>query len=383
MTDRLYEEDSFLREFEARVTDCVPDGQEFWVTLDRTAFFPEGGGQSGDRGSLGSAQVLDTQLKEDEVRHRTDIPLEPGSTVQGLLDWDFRFTNMQLHSGEHILSGVVHGLYGCNNVGFHMGRDGVTVDFDRNLTPEEVADAEDRANRVIWEDRPVTARYLKPGEQLDYRSKKELTGPIRIAIIQDCDCCACCAPHVKRTGQVGLIKILDSEKHRGGIRIHMLAGRAAIEDYGDRLNTTAGLSRLLSAKQQELIPAVQRVMNEKEDLDRAGRAAADRLIEVLVGSIEPTDRNLVFFQPDFTMDQLRRLSNAAAEKTTGVAATFSGGNDGGYIFAVAGEQTDLSVQAERIRDALEAKGGGSAHLFQGSCGASEEKIRQFFSEFPA
>ncbi len=380
MTERLYEQDGCLRSFDALVTGSGSDGQGFWVTLNRTAFFPEGGGQKGDRGVLGQAQVLDTQLVDGEILHRTDRPLTPGSALHGALDWGFRFFNMQNHSGEHILSGIVHRLYGCDNVGFHMGREGVTVDFNRYLTPQQLAQAEEQVNAVIWEDRPVTARYLQKGEQVDYRSKGGLDGPVRIVTIQDCDCCACCAPHVRRTGQVGLLKILESGRHRGGVRLRLLAGQAAMEDYRNRAAAEAALSRLLSAPQEELTGAAQRLLEENRRLEEGRNAAVAQLSALLVQTTPLTGDTLVLFQPGLSRPQLCHLADAGAERAP-LAAAFSGTDREGYAYAVAARQLDLKAQAPALRAALRGKGGGSSRLLQGFAAASREEILRVFQSF--
>lgn len=377
MTERLYEQDGCLRSFDALVTGSGSDNQGFWAILDRTAFFPEGGGQKGDRGVLGPAQVLDTQLVDGEILHRIDRPLTPGSSLHGELDWGFRFFNMQNHSGEHILSGIVHRLYGCDNVGFHMGRYGVTVDFNRYLTPQQLAQAEEQVNAVIWEDRPVTARYLQKGERMDYRCKGALDGPVRIVTIEGCDCCACCAPHVRRTGQVGLLKILESGRHRGGVRLRMLAGQAAMEDYRNRAAAETALSRLLSAPQEELIGAVQRLLEENRRLEEGRNAAVAQLSALLVQTAPLTGDALVLFQPGLSRPQLCRLADAGAERAS-LSAAFSGTDREGYAYAVVSRQLDLKAQAPALRAALRGKGGGSSQLLQGYSAASQEEILHFF-----
>ncbi len=380
MTQKLYEEDSLLREFDARVTDCIEDGGVYWAVLDRTAFFPEGGGQRGDRGLLNEIPVLDTQMTDGQIRHKLQQSIPVGQAVHGTLDWEFRFSNMQNHTGEHMLSGVVYHSCGCSNVGFHMGLDGVTVDFSEYLTPEQLARAEQQVNQIIWEDRPVTARYLQPGEEADYRSKKAIDGPIRIVTIQDCDCCACCAPHVRHTGQVGLIKILESTRHRGGTRLRMIAGRTAWQDYSGRISTEGQISRLLSAKQDRLPQAVQRLLEDRDQMRENWNQTVDLLITALVRPIPETEKNLIFFQSGFNMDQLRRLSTAAVEKTAGAAAAFSGDDQSGYTFAISGPNQTISGIMEQMRTRLQAKGGGSGQLLQGSCPASREDIRNLLGE---
>ena len=262
MTTKLYEEDSHLREFSARVLDCRKEGDGWAVILDRTAFFPEGGGQEGDRGELENVRVLDTRIRDGEILHLTDGPLEPGSTAVGRLDWDLRFRRMQDHSGEHIVSGLVYQKYGYNNVGFHLGDGEVTLDFSGELTGPQLEEIELLANRAVTANLPVQTWY--PDEEelaaTEYRSKLDLTENVRLVRIPGIDTCACCAPHVKRTGEIGLIKILDFMRHRGGVRVHILCGMDALADYGARYRVTREISALLSAKQLETPGAVRRTL---------------------------------------------------------------------------------------------------------------------------
>ena len=243
MTTRLFDADSHLRSFTACVLACTENDGKYEVELDATAFFPEGGGQCGDRGTLGGVNVLDTVERGGTILHICAGPLPAGSEVRGEVDAELRFSNMQTHSGEHIVSGIVHRLFGYDNVGFHL--DGAaTLDFSGELTAEDIARVELLANEAVWKNLPVTARYPSPDELagLEYRSKLDLTENVRIVTIEGVDVCACCAPHVSRTGEIGLIKITDFMRHRGGVRLTMLAGRRAFLDYRAKTGA-AGLER--------------------------------------------------------------------------------------------------------------------------------------------
>ena len=232
-TIALYDSDSHLRAFDAQVLRCEPADGGWAVVLDRTAFFPEGGGQGADHGTLGGVPVRDVQISGGEIVHFTAQPLPVGATVRGELDWARRFRHMQNHSGEHIVSGILHRLYGVDNVGFHLGAADVTIDLNGELTRAQLDDAEVRANAAVTANLPVIAEYPDPARLavMTYRSKLDLTENIRIVTVETCDVCACCAPHVSRTGEIGVIKLLDAMRHRGGIRIWMAAGSMALEDY--------------------------------------------------------------------------------------------------------------------------------------------------------
>ena len=382
MTSKLYEEDSHLREFSARVLVCRKEGDGWAVILDRTAFFPEGGGQEGDRGELENIRVLDTRILDGEILHLTDGPLPIGETVTGRLDWDLRFRRMQDHSGEHIVSGLVYQKYGYNNVGFHLGDGEVTLDFSGELTGPQLEEIELLANRAVTENIPVQTWY-PDGDELaatEYRSKLDLTENVRLVRIPGIDTCACCAPHVKRTGEIGLIKILDFMRHRGGVRIHILCGMDALADYGARYRVTREISALLSAKQLETPGAVRRTL---EELDAAKRQLGEeRLRSALekAAALEPTEGNLCLFFPELDLRALRELVNAGMEKCAGVCAAFTGG-DGDWKFIIGSRHVDLKQESKAILAGIRGRGGGSPEMIQGSAAGSREEIEAWFAVY--
>ena len=381
MTIKLYDQDSHCRAFSARVLTCQAAGEGRWqVTLDQTAFFPEGGGQPADQGTLGGAAVLDVQEAGDAIVHTTDAPLSPGDTVQGELDWALRFGRMQCHSGEHVISGLAHSLYGCTNVGFHMGEDAVILDFDKELSPAQLREIEDRANAIITENRPVTAVYPEPDTLagLDYRSKLDLTENVRIVTIEGCDVCACCAPHVKHTGEIGLVKLLDAMRHRGGIRIWMAAGKLALRDYQVKQENIAAISAALSVQQPQAAQGVQRILGEMEGLKEALKATRQALVLEKARSLPETEGNLCLFQEDLDAGSLRALANAGMEKCSGICAVFTGSDQAGYRYVMGSRTVDLRAQAKAINAALGGKGGGQPTMIQGSVTAGREAILAYF-----
>ena len=381
MTIKLYDQDSHCRAFSARVLTCQAAGEGRWqVTLDQTAFFPEGGGQPADQGTLGGAAVLDVQEAGDAIVHTTDAPLSPGDTVQGELDWALRFGRMQCHSGEHVISGLAHSLFGCTNVGFHMGEDAVILDFDKELSPAQLREIEDRANAIITENRPVTAVYPDPDTLagLDYRSKLDLTENVRIVTIEGCDVCACCAPHVKHTGEIGLVKLLDAMRHRGGIRIWMAAGKLALRDYQVKQENIAAISAALSVQQPQAAQGVQRILGEMEGLKEALKAARQALVLEKARSLPETEGNLCLFQEDLDAGSLRALANAGMEKCSGICAVFTGSDQAGYRYVMGSRTVDLRAQAKAINAALGGKGGGQPTMIQGSVTAGREAILAYF-----
>lgn len=381
ITEKLYDKDSHRRSFTAKVLDCRKKKNGYEVILDRTAFFPEGGGQPADTGTIGDTRVTDVQIINNEIVHYTDKPLNKSDDVSCEINWEQRFRRMQNHSGEHIVSGIVHTLYGYENVGFHMGDD-ITVDFSGELTREQLLEIERKANEAIYKNVKFTCEY--PDEEtlktLNYRSKLELTENIRIVTIEGYDVCACCAPHVYSAGEIGIIKILDFIRHRGGIRIHMLCGKDALEDYEIKYGNLRSVATALCAKQNETANAFEK-FNEEHGALKAELAALKReLAQIKASSIENTDECILLFESDADMNDLRKLVLNGAEKTTKLCAGFSGNDKTGYRFVIASKSIDLREKSKEITSALNGKGGGSSELLQGSAAASKAEIEKYFKE---
>ena len=270
---KIFYQNTHIIDFEAVVLDCVKESDgKYRITLDRTAFFPEEGGQGADCGTLNGQEVLDVQIKADVIYHYTKEPLEVGSTVTGHVDWAQRFDYMQQHSGEHIVSGLVHAQYGYDNVGFHLGKEEVTLDFNGFLSMEQMREIELSANNIIWQNLPVKVFFPDKEvlESLEYRSKLELTENVRIVEIPGVDVCACCAPHVETTGQIGLLKVVGVQSHRGGVRVNILCGERALREFTMHQNSVMAISNLLSAKQNGVADAVVRL--KEENLKQKERA---------------------------------------------------------------------------------------------------------------
>ena len=378
MTDRLYYQDSHLSRFQARVLSCVQDGGCWRVSLDRTAFFPEGGGQQADTGRIGEVRVLDVQEKDGEISHFCDAPLVPGEYVCEL-DWALRFVRMQNHSGEHIFSGKAHSLLGCTNVGFHVGESDITIDFDRELGAEEVLLLESEANAAVSANLPVKAWFPDADtlKDLDYRSKKELSGAIRIVEIPGVDSCACCAPHVSYTGEIGLIKVLNFEKHRGGTRLILACGSWALYDYRRKQQSAAEISALLSAKRDEVSPAVQRLLRERDALKEKNAALALELITLKAERQPETDGNLCLFEDIPDEIAMRELVNLLVLKCSGLAAVFFPGEGGSLRYIIGSRSIDLRKASREINAGIGGRGGGRPEMIQGSAAAAPEEIQRF------
>ena len=376
MTRKLFYEDAYLRKFDALVTTCTKVEDVFQVTLDATAFYPEGGGQPGDTGSLGGVRVLDTQEQNGEVVHLCDGKLTPGEMVTGEIDWDRRFDFMQQHSGEHILSGLVCCSLGLHNVGFHMGADVVTIDFSGEVTEQQLQDFERQANEIIWRDVPV--RELYPDEQalqtLDFRSKKELHGWVRLIEIPGADLCACCGVHVARTGAVGLIKVLSVQHFRQGVRVELLCGRRAYDYVNLNAAANRAVSQLLSAKLPDTPGAVQRLLEERDALSYR-LVGLERARFAGIAQAHAGQSPALVFEPDLSADGVRRLCTALQETAAGVCAVSSGTEEEGYHYAVA------RLAPETVREmnaALSGRGGGKPGFAQGSLRARRAEIEAWF-----
>ena len=379
MTQKLYDVDSHLYEFAAKVVSCEKTEKGYAVVLDRTAFFPEGGGQLADTGKIGDVNVTDVQIN-DEIYHYTDGPLEVGREYPCALDREKRFRRMQNHSGEHILSGIVYKLYGYANVGFHMGSEDITVDYSGPLTREQIAEIERLCNVAVSENLEITAVYPEPEElaKMTYRSKLELTENVRIVTVEGYDACACCAPHVSRTGEIGIIKLLDSEKSKCGTRIHLLCGFDALDDYNARYRMIADAAKSLSIKQNDLGNAVSRMEKEISDLKFKMYALRQELIAYKTAEIPETDGNICFFEEELNRNDMREIMNRGIEKCLGACAVFCGSDEAGYTFVAGSKSLNMTEIAADLRVKFGAKGGGSPEMIQGSVNATEAQIREYF-----
>ncbi len=389
-TEKLYYSDAYLREFDASVLECMPlsgSGQEtdpflYAVVLDRTAFFPEEGGQSPDRGCLTadvSAQVLDVQIRDGIITHVTDKPFCPGTQVHGILDFHHRFSNMQQHSAEHLFSGLVYSRLGLTNVGFHLSDSEVTMDYSGPITPEEISGLELEANRLIWSNIESRQEFPSPEElqTYAYRSKADIDGQVRLVIFPGCDVCACCAPHVSRTGEIGLFRVLSAQSHRGGVRVHMLAGERALQ-YLIRENTilTAAARSLSTSTDQ--VP--ERIAGLRAALSDARYALSEAKLALLIREAEdvPLSReNVCLFTDGLDEPVLRETVNRLMDTHSGICAVFCGSDTSGYRYVIGSTSDVMSVQ-KRMKDALQARGGGKTPMIQGQVFAARSRIEELF-----
>ena len=377
-TVRLYYENAFMQDFTAAVESCQAVKNGFAVILDRTAFYPEGGGQPADRGTLDGVPVTDVQEKDGVIVHTCAGPLSVGQQVRGVIDWARRFDHMQQHSGEHIISGLLCSTFHCDNVGFHMGADVVTIDYNAPITWEQALEVERQANAYIWADRPIHIWYPSPEElaALPYRSKKALTGPVRITEFPGADMCACCGTHVASSGQVGLVKLLSCQKFRDGVRLELQCGQRALDCLSGGWEQARQIGQALSVKPQSAFAAVSRMQEELLAL----KEKAARLEETAFSHTAEQYRNagsVLHITEKLDGDGARRLCDAIAKAAGGRCAVFAG-SDGGYQYAVIESGGDLRPLIKDMNAALHGRGGGRDGFAQGSAACTAEEVRAFF-----
>lgn len=380
MTKKLYDLDAYQREFEAEVISCEErkkkDGTAYEVILNQTLFFPEEGGQSPDRGTVEGVKVLDVQIKKDVIVHTLERAMETGAKVHGVIDWQHRFYNMQQHSGEHIFSGLVHSKFGFNNVGFHLSDNIVTMDFDGMMTAEDVADIEYRANEVIAENLPVEVTFPAKEELvvLDYRSKIEIEGQVRIVTLPGVDVCACCAPHVRHTGEIGMLKVMSLSNYKGGVRISILCGFRALLAFRQKAEIISAISGSLSANQELLPELVEKIKNSNQDLKYRLAGAKQKLMEGKLAEIPKEQEHVVLFETDIETQVVRNVVNELTAVHSGICGIFVGTEEEGYQFIIGSSTKDCREIAALLREKAGARGGGSAAMIQGSVKAEEQEL---------
>ena len=376
--ERLYYGNSFLSQFTATVTGCAETKNGFEVTLSATAFYPEGGGQPCDLGILGDTKVLDVRDRDGEVIHLCEKPLPVGANVSGSIDWPRRFDFMQQHSGEHIVSGLIHKKYGYHNVGFHLGNDVVTIDFDGPLTLEDLLQIEREVNAYIWQDVSVRCWYPSQEElpKVPYRRKKDLPWPVRIVEFPDADLCACCGTQVQRTGQIGLVKILSCVKFHQGVRVEMLAGSRAMAHLGLVYEQNRQVSQVFSAKIPETGTAAQK-FSQQLAAEKFRAASLQKQLFQYIAAGYVGQKLALRFQPELTPTGVRELADAIGQVAE-IAVVFSGSDDTAYSLCILSAKTDVRPLGKDAAAALQGRGGGKSDAFQGSFRATREEIEGYF-----
>jgi len=384
-TKKLYDYDAYAMEFEAMVLSCeevmviVKNGEEkrlYEVILDQTLFFPEEGGQTPDKGVLDGVEVVDVQIAKDCIRHLTEQPLEIGNKVKGVIDWKHRFFNMQQHSGEHLFSGLAHRKYGLKNVGFHLSNQIVTMDFDKPLTEEQLKEMEWAINEAIVANVEIKTGYPSKEELagLEYRSKIEIDGAVRIVEIPGYDICACCAPHVHRTGEIGMFKIQNVQNYKGGIRISFLCGFRALEEYRKKSEIISELSGMLTTNQDNIVDHVNKLKTQVQLLKTQLSNAKQTLMESKLTEIPAEQKNVLLFEKDIDTPVMRTVVNKLVEQHEGICGIFVGDDEVGYNFIIGSKTVDCREVATKLRNELNARGGGKAPMIQGSVVVDKDRI---------
>lgn len=379
LTNKLYENDSYCREFTADVLSCEAEAEGYVVVLNQTAFYPEGGGQPCDLGTLGGATVLDVQERDGLILHRVDKPLQ--GSVTGQIDWARRFDLMQQHSGEHLISGTAHRLFGCENVGFHMGAELITIDFDRVVSMEDLARVEALVNEAIWSNLQTRVRYYA-SEALcpeDYRSKKLIAGRLRLVEFPGVDLCACCGTHVAYTGEIGMVKLLSVAKFHQGVRVELVCGKRAYDYLCAVTAQNRAVSGLLSAKPFETAAAVERSLSELNEVKQEKARWEGRCFSTLAETLRDAGE-LLLFEENLSPDSLRRLCVELMAVCSGRCAVFSGTDAAGYAYAIGLEDGDLRAFVKDMNAALKGRGGGKPNFAQGRVGASRREIEEYFGK---
>ena len=367
-TIRLFYEDAYIKEFDAKVLSCEKDGDRYKAVLDKTAFFPEEGGQSPDKGTLSGVAVLDVQSKGEVIYHYLAAPIPEGDTVHGIIDWERRFGFMQHHTGEHIFSGIVHDKYGYENVGFHLSDHIVTMDYSGSLSAEEVKEIEILANKAVFANLKVKA-YFPPKEELaglSYRSKKELTGDVRIVEVPGVDVCACCAPHVNYTGEIGQIKVMSRQSYKGGVRLSIACGLKALVEMQKKQEMLETLSKEFSAGEDEIITLVQKDKEKIKKLNYKISCLGEELLAIKAAMISEDIEDVYLVVNAADDAAMRKTVNALTEKHTGICAVFSGNDKDGFVFIAGSSTGDCREFAKKMREECGAKGGGTERMVQGN-----------------
>ena len=381
-TRRLFYEDVYIREFEAIVLDCEERDGGYYTILNETAFYPEGGGQPADKGTLDGENVIDVQYVDGELCHITAKPFEKGTQIVGRINWEMRFDLMQQHSGEHIVSGMIHDKYGYENVGFHMGEEVVTIDLSGVLTWQQVLEIESKVNKYIWMNQQVNIFYPDERQRtlISYRSKKELTGEIRLVEFPGADLCACCGLHVSHASQIGLVKLLSCKKFREGVRIEMLSGKRALDYLSGSTEQNSQIAISLSVKENETKEAVQRLLDEVYALKGQLAQEKQKSFQTKATSFKGKG-NILLIEDTMQAAEIRKCTDTILNTCGGIAALFAGNDTDGYKYAIGERNGDIRELVKKVNKELNGRGGGKPFFAQGFVKADREQIETFFCDF--
>ncbi|MCR4617251.1 MAG: hypothetical protein K5669_03560 [Lachnospiraceae bacterium] len=401
MTEKLYDKDAYKTEFTAEVLNCEQIDNEYWIILNRTLFFPESGGQTPDVGSLvidkdekpgcggcisdgykaERIEVSDVQIREGVIYHKVSAEIDPGRKVIGKIDWKHRFDNMQQHSAEHIFSGTVHRLYGYDNAGFHLSDNTVTMDFNGVLDEEQVREVESIVNRAIYENIEIIVSFPtdEECENIDFRSKKEIDGQIRLVTIPGYDICACCAPHVRRTGEIGILKVEGFQRYKGGVRVRILCGNRAFTQFRAEHDLMNKLSVDFSVPYDEIGGRIEDLKDEIEKLKSKLIETNRKLSEIKRNAVPKDKKNVVLVEDEMDAITMRKSVNSLMEEHPGYCGIFAGNAKSGYRYIIGIKDGDAGIVQGLLKEICDAKGGGSPQMVQGTAqNINEEDLYNFW-----
>ncbi|NCC14990.1 MAG: alanyl-tRNA editing protein [Clostridia bacterium] len=382
MTEKLYYKNAYETKFKGVVLSCEKNAEGcYHIILDKTLFYPEGGGQPADKGTLGGVCVVDVHEKNGEIIHYAEMPLEAGLEVVGEINWEHRFDLMQNHSGEHILSGIICKKYGCDNVGFHMGKEKITIDLNTQIPEEDLPLLEKTANEAIWENTPLTIFYPEKEElhRMEYRSKIELTGEVRIVKAGEYDCCACCGTHVRLAGEIGMIKIVGVQNYKGGTRLELLCGKRGLAYYQKLHQAAHEVGRALSVQAEKIGNAVNKLLIEKEGYAQELRKWKWEAFLNKIEKLPKDTENVLIFEEGLGAKDLTALADLAARQTKGRAMVLTS-SENGFAFVLVSCKKDARELAEELKKSFDCKGGGKGEAVQGRLNGDKAEIMGFFQE---
>ena len=378
-TEMAYSRKGYQKSIEAKVIDCIKSKKGYDIQLEDTCFYPEGGGQPADKGILDGQEVCNVQEKDGIIYHTVKNSIAIGTIIKGEIDWEYRFDFMQNHTAEHIVSGLAYRKYGAHNVGFHMGKEFITLDFDKKLSQEEVTTLELCTNEAIIQNKAINIYYPTKEElqKLDYRSKKSLEGMIRIVEVPEYDICACCGIHTKTTGEIGCVKILSTDHYKGGIRLYMIAGKRAFYDYDEKSKNADSISHLLSVPVKDIVKAVEKLKKEKDTLQWQINLLEKEKLEQIASNIKE-NKTIVLFENVSNTKALQHFASMLCQKAE-VVAVFSG-DETGYRYILMSQKKDMQALKQQLSEKFACNGGGSKEMVQGKIQVKKEDIMDFFKE---
>lgn len=392
MTLKLYENNSLLKSCQAVVTACTESKGKYLIELDQTVFFPEGGGQLSDKGTISDAKVAHVAEKDGHILHECDKPLAVGSMVEAKLDWMVRLDRMQQHLGEHILSYAFWKLFKAHNVGFHMNEDNVTIDLDKEMTPEELLKAEHLTNEIIWDNRPVSVNYMDSTELEAHKNEMrkfndKLTGILRIVSVEGADICTCCGTHPPFTGMVGSVKIIRSDKHKNGCRVEFLCGRRALLDADKKNNILLSVAADFSAKPEQVPERLGKLHKEVEELHEQLKAKTLALLErgledkLAEAALRADGSKLLVMALTGDGKESKLLMPRLMTLTNTVSVIFSVQSERISYVLVLGADTsgDCRTYIKIVNEIFAGRGGGKPDCAQGGapyCDDWQDKLEQ-------